>query len=208
MIVATGAAGERLAQPGSESSRHRIRRGESVTPQHNRQRQGWLIALIALIGVVGLLAGASTRLFVSATSNQTLRQSPEPTATATLASEVSPTVASDPTTPPDMANFTLKVTASPLSGHAGDTITVSVLATDDATGAPAPGLTCHLRTPTDGTPGLLVTWPTPTATDASGVASWTVTIPANAPGRYAIEAFAQTPSWTYVARTSVTVTAS
>lgn len=207
MIVAIGVAGQPLARPGSEPPRRLIRRGESVTPQHNRQRQGMLIALIAFIGVVGLLAGVSTRLLVSAASNQTLRQHSEPTATATLAPEVSPTAASDPTAPPDMAHFTLKVTASPTSGRAGDTITISVLATDDATGEPAPGLTCHLRAPTDGGPGLLVMWPTPTATDASGLASWTMTIPANAPGRYEIEAFAQTPSWTYVARTSVTVTA-
>jgi hypothetical protein len=179
-----------------------------VTPQWNRRRQGPLIALIALIGAVGLLAGVSTRLLITATSNQALRQHPEPTVTATPAPELSPTAVSDPTAPPDMSHFSLKVMASPSSGRAGDTITISVIATDDATGDAAPGLTCHLRAPTDGAAGLLVTWPTPTATDASGVASWTVAIPANAPGRYEIEAFAQTPSWTYVARASVTITAS
>ena len=176
-----------------------------MTPQQNRQRQGLHITFIALAGVVGLLAGVSTRLLVSAASSQTTRQQPAPTTTVTLAPDLSPTALTDPTALPDLAHFTLRVTASPSSGHAGDSITISILATNDATGDPAPGLTCHLRAPTDGTPSLLETWPTPTATDASGLASWTVAIPTNAPGRYEVEAFAQTPSWTYVARTSVTV---
>lgn len=178
-------------------------------PAKNRRRQGLLIALIALVAVVGLLAGAFTRIAVTAASfNQTQRQNPEPTATATLTPEVSPTAASDPTAPPDLAHFTLKLTATPSSGHAGDSIVIKVLATDDATGNPMPGLTCRLRAPTDGVSGLLTTWPTPTATNESGVATWAATIPANAPGRYEIEVFAQTPSWTYVARAGVLIKAS
>lgn len=178
-----------------------------MRPQQNRRRQGLLVALLALTGVVGLLAGISTRLLVTTGAyNQVRRQIPEPS--ATLAPESSSTALSNPTVPPNVAHFTLKLTATPSSGHAGDSITISVLATDDATGDPAPGLTCHLRAPTDGAPGLLATWPTPAATNASGVASWTVTIPANAPGRYEIEVYAQTPSWTYIRQTSVTVEAS
>jgi hypothetical protein len=107
-----------------------------------------------------------------------------------------------------LAHFSIRLTASPSSGHAGDVITISAHATDAATGAPIPGLTCRLRTPTDGASGLFTTWPTPTATDSSGVASWTATIPTDTPGRYEIEVFAQTPSWSYVARTAVIVKAS
>lgn len=178
-------------------------------PQQNRHRQGLLLALVALVAVIGLLAGVFTRIAVSAASfNQTQRQNPEPTATATLTPKASPTATSEATTPPDLAHFTLKLTATPSSGQAGDTIVISVLATNDATGNPIPGLTCRLRAPTDGVSGLLSTWPTPTATNESGVATWTETMPANAPGRYEIEVFAQTPSWSYVARAGVFIKAS
>ena len=182
-----------------------------MASRQNRQRQSLLTALIAFIALTGIMAGALTRtLITSAATSQGQRQNlePTPTATATLTPQLSPTPTNAPTVAPVLAHFTLKLTVSPASNHAGGSIVINVLATDDATGAPIPGLTCRLRAPSDGAPGLLSVWPTPTATDSSGVASWTSTIPADAPGRYEIEAFAQTPAWSYVAHASVVITAS
>ncbi len=182
-----------------------------MASRQNRQRQNLLTALIAFIALTGLMTGALTRTFITNSSlSQGQRQNAEPTATdtATLTPQLSPTPTNAPTVAPVLAHFTLRLTVSPASNHAGGSIAISVLATDDATGAPIPGLTCRLRAPSDGAPGLLSAWPTPTATDSSGVASWTSTIPADAPGRYEIEVFAQTPAWSYVAHATVVVTAS
>lgn len=182
-----------------------------MASRQNRQRQSLLTALIAFIALTGIMAGALTRtLITSAASSQGQRQNLEPTATATatLTPQLSPTPTNEPTVAPVLAHFTLRLTVSPASTHAGASIAINVLATDATTGAPIPGLTCRLRAPSDGAPGLLSAWPTPTATDSSGVASWTSTIPADAPGRYEIEAFAQTPAWSYVAHASVVITAS
>ncbi len=182
-----------------------------MASERNRQRQVLLTTLIALIALLGFMAGAITRTLITSAA-PTLGQSPrtEPTGTAavTLTPELSPVVTQAPTVAPSLAHFTLRITVSPTSGHVGDTITISVRATDDATGAPIAGLTCHLRAPTDGAKGLFTTWPTPTATNSSGIALWTATIPPDAPGRYEIEVFAQTPSWSAVRETGVTVTAS
>ena len=179
-----------------------------MTQNQNRQRQGLLIALVALVALVGLLAGSFTRMLISSASpGQSQRPKPEPTATASPAPQLSPTAPSDPTVSTSLGHFTLKLTATPSAAHAGDDITINALATDNATGGPTPGLTCRLRAPSDGAPGLLSTWPSPTATNDAGIASWTATIPADAPGRYEIEVFAQTPSWSYVARTVVIVKA-
>ncbi len=179
-----------------------------MASKQNRQRQTLLTALIIFIALTGFMAGALTRTLTTSAS-QSLRLNPNPTATptATPEPEISPTVTLDPTTAPSLGHFSINLTVSPLSGYAGETITINALVTDDATGVPIPGLTCRLRAPTNGTTGLFTTWPPPTATDSSGVASWTSVIPNVAPGRYVIEVFAQTPSWWYVKRATVFVTA-
>lgn len=161
-----------------------------------------------MVALIGLLAGALTRTLVNAASaSQGTPQVLEATTTATSEPQSTVIATLAPTTAPVLAHFSIKLTASPLSAHAGDDISITAYVTDDATGAPVPGLTCVLRAPTNGAPGLFTTWPTPTATTSAGIASWTTTIPADAPGRYTIEVYAQTPSWSYVARTSVVVTA-
>jgi hypothetical protein len=180
-----------------------------VGSRQNGQRKILLIMLIAFVALTGFTAGIFTRAFIS-TNDQSQLQKPDSSATATLtlAPQLSPTDTQQPTEAPALAHFALKLTATPSSGHVGDTIVISVLATDDATGTPIPGLTCRLRAPSNGDPGLMTDWPTPTATNTDGIATWTVKIPQNAPGRYEIEAFAQTPSWSYVVHTAVIVTAS
>jgi hypothetical protein len=179
-----------------------------VASRHSRQRQGLLTALIAMTALIGLLAGALTRaLITNASASTSQSQNPEPTATATQQPQPIATATESPTIAPVLVHFTIKLTVSPASAHPGDAISITALATDSATGAPIPGLTCVLRAPTNGVSGLFTTWPTPTATNESGIASWTANAPANTPGRYEIEAFAQTPSWSYVARTTVIITA-
>lgn len=184
---------------------------ERVASKQNRLRQGLLTALITLIALLGFMAGLITRtLTASAAFNLGQRQNPEATATtfATQAPQLSPTASIEATTAPSLTHFTIRLTVSPSSGHVGDAIVITARVTNNATSAPVSGLTCHLRAPTNGANGLFTIWPTPTATDDAGVASWTTTIPTVAPGRYEIEVFAQTPSWSYVARAEVTVTAS
>lgn len=180
-----------------------------MASQQNQQGRPWLLtALIVLISLIGLASGALTRTLLGgapgghvnapqATLEPTATFQPAPTTTTTLA----------PTSAPVLAHFTIHLTVSPAAGSPGATITINAVATDNATGAPIPGLTCRLREPTNGAPGLFTTWPTPDATDSAGIASWTAQIPSVAPGRYVIEVFAQTPSWSYIARASVFVQA-
>lgn len=152
----------------------------------------------------GLVAGALTRTLISASASPTGRM---PAATVTLTAtslpETNPTAAPVATEAPAATSFTIKLSATPVSGHPGTTITITARVTSIHDGSPIAGLTCRLRAPTNGEPGLFTTWPTPDATDSSGVATWTAQIPANAPGRYVLEVFAQTPSWSYIARASV-----
>jgi hypothetical protein len=56
-----------------------------------------------------------------------------------------------------------------------------------ANGAPVAGLTCTLRAPVSGPPGLFSDWPPAAATDASGQIVWTLTTPSVSPGSYGIE---------------------
>ncbi len=182
-----------------------------MASKQNWRRQGLLTALIALVALTGFMAGLITRAFTSSAAlslDQRLHPQSSETPAATKTLQLSPTAVTETTVAPSLAHFVIELTVTPSSGHAGDSIVITARVTDNATGAPVPGLTCHLRAPTDGSAGLFTTWPTPAATDNTGVASWTETIPPVAPGKYEIEVFAQTPSWSYYARVGVIVTAS
>lgn len=90
-----------------------------------------------------------------------------------------------PSTTSTATNFALTITLSSRTLAAGETFTVTVVAT--ASGAPVTGLTCTLRAPVSGPPGLFSDWPPAAATDASGQVIWTLTTPAVSPGTYGIE---------------------
>ncbi len=90
-----------------------------------------------------------------------------------------------PTTTNTATNFTLAITLSSRTLAAGETFTVTVVAT--ANGAPISGITCTLRAPVSGPPGLFSAWPPAAATDTSGQVIWTLTTPAISPGTYGIE---------------------
>jgi hypothetical protein len=168
----------------------------------------WLTALIACVALVGLVSGVLTRNFLSSQSTQTEGRNQRPSATPTMRQGPlsTPTATAAATVAPALVHFSIKLTVTPNAGQSGGAITITALATDDKTGESVPGLTCRLRTPTDGESGLLSTWPTPTATNSDGIATWIATVPNESPGRYAIEVYAQTPAWKYIGRASFTIT--
>lgn len=177
----------------------------------SRRNGRWLAtALVVVVALIGLVSGATTRLALSVSAGaRVLNQPPAATPTATaLVAIPSPTLTQEPTTSPGGAHFSIKLTITPTSGPAGANITIAAHITDNATGTPLPGLTCHLRAPSKDGPSLFSTWPAPVASDGAGVATWNTTIPQVAPGRYVVEVFAQTRSWSYVQRASIIVTAS
>lgn len=157
-----------------------------------RMRLSGGVALLILLAfaATGLLAGA----FAHALTN---RQSPGaltggPVISGSPPAHAAPTdtaTATDATATPSVSNpqsgFTLSITLSQRTVTAGAIVTVTVVAT--ANGAPVSGLSCTLRAPTDGPPGLLGAWPAPATTDANGQATWTLTTPTVAPGTYGIE---------------------
>ena len=103
-----------------------------------------------------------------------------PTEIATLAAIATSTASSSAT------GFSLSIALSSRTLSAGETFTVTVTATT-TDGAPVSGLSCMLRAPTDGPPGLFTTWPAPMTTDSDGRATWTLTAPLVAAGTYGIE---------------------
>jgi hypothetical protein len=178
-----------------------------VAPRGNGRWQA--TALVIVVALIGLVAGATTRLVLSVSAGaRVLNQLPAATPTATLLVAIpSPTLTQEPTTFPVGAHFSIRLTITPSSGPAGANITIAAHVTDNATGAPLPSLTCHLRAPSNDGPMLFSTWPAPVASDNAGVATWNTSIPQVAPGRYVVEVFAQTRSWSYVQRASIIVTA-
>lgn len=86
--------------------------------------------------------------------------------------------------------FTLAVVVTPHVAAPGAQLVVTVTARSSAGNAPLAGLQCVLRAPSDGVAPLLSVWPAPAATNADGMATWTIIAP-NAAGRYELEAYAQ-----------------
>lgn len=180
--------------------------------QPQRRRPFGLIILVTLVAVAGLLTGAGTRLLLTPRApigNQGGAQATQTAPTATLAPAITATATTNSATPPStLAHFSTSLSISPKSGPVGSSITITAIATVDGTHAPMQGLTCTLRTPTDGSRALFTSWPSPTATNSNGVATWTATVPNVTPGTYFIEVYAQTPSWTHYQVASFTVVGS
>lgn len=149
------------------------------------------VAAIILLAcsATGMLAGAFAHTLASkqspgsSVSGPVISGTPPGGASATATPSL---VTETPTVSGSATGFTLSITLSARSVSPGETFTVTVIAT--ANGAPLSGLSCALRAPTDGPPGLLSTWPAPVVTDANGEATWTVTTPSVTPGTYGIEA--------------------
>ena len=147
------------------------------------------LALLAF-AVLGLLAGVLTHALTSRQSSGALAQGPvisgSPPALSATATPTQTGATATSTTSNPQSGFTLTIALSQRTVTAGQTLTVTVVAT--ANGAPVSGLSCALRAPTDGPPGLLSAWPAPATTDANGHATWTISVPSVAPGTYGVEA--------------------
>ncbi len=147
-----------------------------------------LLAAIFMIAcaTTGMLAGTFAHTLASRPSapNGPVISGTPPGQSLATATPLS-TSTEAPTATSDATNFTLSITLSSRTLTVGETFTVTVVAT--ANGAPVAGLTCMLRAPINGPPGLFSTWPTAAATDASGHVVWTLTTPSVSPGTYGIE---------------------
>ena len=146
--------------------------------------------ILCVFATTGLFAGLASHALTNQQLSGTLGTGPvvsgsppaqaAPTGTsAPVAATVTPTLTNNPSA------FVLSITLSQRAVTAGETFTVTVVAA--ANGAPASGLSCTLRAPTGGPPGLLTMWPAPVTTDANGQAVWTLTTPSVSPGIYGIE---------------------
>lgn len=146
---------------------------------------------LALLGfaAIGLLAGILTHALTSSQSPSAPGNGPvisgsPPALSATMTPATADATATS-TISNQQSGFTLGITLSQRTVTVGETLTVTVVATTN--GAPVSGLSCTLRAPTDGPPGLLATWPAAATTDANGQAIWTITVPSLAPGTYGVE---------------------
>lgn len=167
---------------------------------------GLIIALLALVALIGLLTGILTRALIShrapiaqitATSTTGAHTSIKTTPTDTATTPASNTAA------PITVHFQLSVSVDPKTVSAGQTMTITVNAFDPNTHAPIAGLPCALRAPTDGSTPLFTTWPAGETTNTNGAASWTLTAPQAPAGIYEVEAFAKTTSWGFKADSTV-----
>jgi len=150
----------------------------------------FVTAIILLAcAATGMLAGTFAHTLASGLAGGTAPSGPVVSGTPPASSHATATQALNGTEAPGAVStatgFILSITASSRTLSAGDTFTITVVATTN--GAPLAGLACVLRAPMSGPPGLLSTWPAPTTTNASGQATWTLTAPSTAPGTYGIE---------------------
>ncbi len=144
--------------------------------------------IMVACAAAGMLAGTFAHTLASKSSGT----SPSgPVISGTPPSHAAPTATSQflvtavPGGTSTAINFTLSITLSSRTLSAGETFTVTVVATTG--GAPVADLACTLRAPVSGPPGLFSSWPPTAITDPSGQVIWTLTTPTVTPGTYAIE---------------------
>ncbi len=153
--------------------------------------------LLVLFSATGLLAGTLTRVVAAGQGLRPIiivtNSDHTSTATATSTPSPTPTVTSIPTqtiTGP----FTLSESVTPNIVSPGDRMTVSVVASDGQ-GNPVEGLACNIGAPHGGT-SLFSVLPSPAVTNNAGVATWTLTVPANTlPGEYDVRVYADGTSY-------------
>lgn len=160
-----------------------------MAAQRIRLSMGAATLVLLAFAVFGLLVGVLTHALTGRQSSGALAQGPvisgSPPALSATATPIGADATATSMTSNAQSGFTLAITLSTRTVTAGETLTVTVVATTN--GAPVSGLSCALRAPTDGPPGLLDTWPAPATTDANGQANWTFTVPSVAPGTYGVE---------------------
>lgn len=159
----------------------------SRLPLHSQLSLFVAAVIMVACAASGMLAGVFAH---SLTSKQSSASPNGPVISGTapgqpLATATSSSTATEAPTTNTATNFILSITLSSRALATGETFTVTVVAT--ANGAPVTGLTCTLRAPVDGPPGLFSDWPPAAATDTSGQIVWTLTTPSVSPGTYGIE---------------------
>ena len=159
----------------------------SRPPLHSQLSLFVAAIIMVACAATGMLAGALAHTLANERTSTT-PNGPVITGTApgqSLATSTPSPTATIASTTSTATNFTLSITLSSRALATGETFTVTVVAS--AGGAPVPGLTCTLRAPISGPPGLFADWPPAAATDASGQVIWTLTTPSVTPGTYGIE---------------------
>lgn len=155
----------------------------------------WPVLAVALTLVLcaasGLAAGSFSRKVVDAFGRLDTGAgvAASPTQHATHTATPSPSATLVPTVVA-ASGFSLSavVTPSQLTPGQQFTVVVSAVARDGVT--PVSGLQCFLQAPSNGRQPLFAQWPSPTGTDATGRATWTLTAPQVTPGRYGLEVIA------------------
>lgn len=179
---------------------------------NGQQTRSWQAALLALLFVAcalsGLAAGVTTRAFASnsltASLPPTSGRASGPTHTP---AKPTPSATTPPATIVAPSGFLVKAVVTPNSVAPGQPFTViaTVIAADGAT--PLEGVACSMST-APGSPPLFATWPPPAVSDATGHATWSLTVPATTtPGTYVLDISARgAGDWMTDWRPSVNVT--
>jgi hypothetical protein len=161
----------------------------------SRTVRRWPVLAVALTLVLcaasGLAAGSFTREVVDAFGRPdgVAGIAASPTHHATHTATPSPSATRVPTVLA-ASGFSLSTVVTPNQLTPGQqfTVVVTAVARDGVT--PVSGLQCFLQAPSNGRLPLFTEWPSPTGTDATGHATWTLMAPPDAPGRYGIEVIA------------------
>ena len=173
--------------------------------------------ILVLLSASGLMAGMVTHRIQNAASptaspvaQATSPTGPQSTATPAATTGAKPTATtSSVTQSPATSNhsqFTLGVTASPKNISPGQSLTITVTVVQKGSQTPMAGVQCFLRPPTGGGQSLLTQFPPAAVSGENGQATWQVTVPAQAPGTYRIEAVAYGQhSYSYFSYTDVVV---
>lgn len=159
----------------------------SRPPLHSQLSLFVATVIMVACAATGMLTGVFAHTLASKQSS-TSSNGPVISGTSpgqSLATATPTSTATEASTTNTATGFALSITLSSRALAAGETFTVTVVAT--ANGAPVAGLTCTLRAPVSGPPGLFSDWPPAAATDASGQIIWTLTTPSVSPGTYGIE---------------------
>ena len=98
-------------------------------------------------------------------------------------------------------------TVEPKTAAPGQTLTITATVLAPNGGQPIAGVQCYLRAPANGQHPLFQIWPQPATTNATGTATWHLTVPQVSPGVYGVEIVAYgAKQWSYVWDLAVTVT--
>lgn len=180
---------------------------------NGQQARSWQATLLALLFVAcalsGLAAGFTTRAVASGAltvANMSIPGGARSVTSTHTPARPSPS-ATAPATNVAPSGFLVKAVVTPASVAPGQpfTVTATVIAADGAT--PLEGIACSMGAAPGSAP-LFATWPPPAVSDASGQATWSLTVPtATTPGAYVLDISAHgAGGWMTDWRPSVTVT--